>query len=123
MRVIWIGLGGAVGSMVRYAIGLWSATSRFPWATLSVNVVGSFLLGLLLSYALGRWSTTVTTALAVGLLGGFTTFSTFTWESFTMIQAGTAGRAAAYVAASVVGGLVAALLGYATASVLTDRVG
>jgi CrcB protein len=99
-------------------VGLWFSTARFPWATLSVNVVGSFALGLLFTYALGRWSTTITTGLAVGLIGGFTTFSTFTWESFTMTQAGEISRAAVYLAVSLVGGLLAALVGYAAGRAL-----
>ncbi len=112
MRFIFIGVGGAVGSMLRYGVGLWFGSTRFPWATLSVNVVGSFALGILFTYALGRWSTTVTTGLAVGLIGGFTTFSTFAWEGFTMTQAGEVSRAVTYLGLSLIGGLFAALLGY-----------
>jgi CrcB protein len=118
MRYIWIGVGGAVGSMLRYGVGLWFSSARFPWATLSVNVVGSFVLGVLFTYALSRWSTTIITGLAVGLIGGFTTFSTFAWESFTMTQAGEISRAAVYVVVSMVGGLLAALLGYAAGRAL-----
>jgi fluoride exporter len=118
MRFIWVGVGGAVGSMLRYGVGLWFSNARFPWATLSVNIVGSFALGVLLTYALGRWSTTITSGLAVGLIGGFTTFSTFAWESFTMTQAGEVGRATLYLVVSLVGGLLAALLGYATGRAL-----
>jgi len=118
MRVIWVGVGGAVGSIVRYGVGLLFSSARFPWATLSVNLVGSFALGVLLTYALGRWSTVITTGLAVGLIGGFTTFSTFAWESFTMAHAGDTRRAALYVVVSVVGGLLAALIGYAAGRAL-----
>ncbi len=112
MRFLWIGVGGAVGSMLRYGAGLWFSGSRFPWSTLSVNIVGSFALGALLTYAPGRWPTAITTGLTVGLIGGFTTFSTFAWESLTMTQAGDVSRAAVYIVGSVVGGLIAALLGY-----------
>jgi len=118
MRFIWVGVGGAVGSMLRYRVGLWFSSARFPWATLSVNIVGSFALGVLLAYALGRWSTTITAALAVGLIGGFTTFSTFAWETFAMTQAGEISRAAVYLFVSLVGGLLAALLGYAAGRAL-----
>ena len=118
MRFIWVGVGGAIGSMLRYGVGLWFSSARFPWATLSVNVVGSFALGLLFTYALGRWSTTITTGLAVGLIGGFTTFSTFAWEGFTMTQAGEISRAAIYLVVSLVGGMLAALLGFAAGRAL-----
>jgi CrcB protein len=118
MRFIWVGVGGAVGSMLRYGVGLWLSTTRFPWSTLSVNIVGSFALGVLLTYALGRWSTTITTSLAVGVIGGFTTFSTFAWESFTMTQAGEISRAAVYLTLSLVGGVLAALAGYAAGRAL-----
>jgi CrcB protein len=101
--------------MLRYGVGLLFGGTRVPWATLSVYLVGSFALGLLLTYALGRWSTSTTTALSVGVVGGFTTFSTFAWETFTMIQAGNLSRASVYVGLSAIGGLLAALAGYATA--------
>jgi CrcB protein len=118
MRFIWVGAGGAVGSLLRYGIALWFGTSRFPWGTLIVNLAGSFALGVLMTYALGRWPTTITAGLAVGLVGGFTTFSTFAWETLTMTQAGGISRAALYIVVSLAGGLVAALLGFATGRAL-----
>src|SRR5690606_21591433 len=69
MRYLWVGLGGAVGSMARYAIGGRADQSAFPWATLGINLTGAFLLGLLLTVAAGRVSTEVTTPVAVGVLG------------------------------------------------------
>jgi CrcB protein len=113
MQFVWVGLGGAVGSMIRYAIALGAGRSWFPWATLSVNIAGSFLIGLLASWAMGRWPTAVTTALTVGLLGGFTTFSAFAWEGLSLFRSGRAAVALGYLVASVVGGLVAAGAGYA----------
>ena len=112
MRFVWVGLAGAAGSIARYAIGLSVDQSRFPWATLGINLVGSFVLGLFLTLALGRLPVAVMTPVAVGLLGGFTTFSTFSWDGFTMGDSGRVGAAVAYVAASVLGGLAAAALGY-----------
>jgi fluoride exporter len=112
MRFVWVGLAGAVGSIARYAIGLSVDQSRFPFATLSINVVGSFVLGLFLTLSLGRLSISVMTPIAVGLIGGFTTFSTFAWDGFTMGDSGRLGTALAYVSASVIGGLAAAALGY-----------
>jgi CrcB protein len=87
--------------------------ARFPWGTLSVNILGSLALGFVFSWGLVRWSASVSTPIAVGLIGGFTTFSTFAWESVSMIGNEQAPHATAYVLASVIGGMLAASLGYA----------
>jgi CrcB protein len=112
MRFVWVGLGGAIGSMGRYAIGLAVGQTQFPWATLGINLSGSFILGIFLTLGLGHFSVAVITPVAVGVLGGFTTFSTFAWEGFTVSRNGRPGIAFLYVAASVIGGLVAAWGGY-----------
>src|SRR5258708_24696246 len=112
MRYLWVGLGGAVGSMARYAIGLNVDQSRFPWATLGINVSGAFILGAFLTLAVGHLSVAVMTPIAVGVIGGFTTFSTFMWEGFTFGRMGRPGIALVYIAVSVVGGLFAAWAGY-----------
>jgi fluoride exporter len=113
MRYLWVGLGGAVGSITRYAIGLNVDQSHFPWATLGINLSGAFVLGAFLTIALGHLSVAVITPIAVGVLGGYTTFSTFAWEGFTLSRTGRTGTALIYVAVSVVGGLAAASAGYA----------
>jgi fluoride exporter len=118
VRYAWVGLAGAIGSMLRYAIGLNVDQSRFPWATLGINLSGSFVLAFFLTIALGRWPVAVMTPVAVGLLGGYTTFSTFAWEGFVMGREGRVGAALAYVSVSVVGGLVAASAGYSLARAL-----
>jgi len=112
MRFVWVGLGGAVGSIARYAIGLTSRQSPFPWATLAINLSGSFILGLFLTWALGRLPVTVITPISVGVLGGFTTFSTFAWEGLFLSRSGRIGQALTYLLLSVVGGLAAAWAGY-----------
>lgn len=112
MRFIWVGLAGAIGAVARYAIGLTVDQSRFPWATLAINLSGALLLGLFLTLALGRVSVAVMTPVAVGLIGGFTTFSTFAWEGFTFGRTGRVWIAIVYMSVSVVGGLSAAWLGY-----------
>ena len=118
MRYLWVGLGGAVGSVARYAIGLRVDQAHFPWATLGINLSGAFVLGLFLTLALGHLSVAVMTPVAVGLIGGFTTFSTFAWEGFTHARGGRTGVALVYISASVVGGLVAAWGGHALGRVL-----
>lgn len=113
METGWIALAGAVGAVARYRIGVLIGVRAFPWATLTVNVVGSFLLALLLAGpGAGRWSQVTTTSIAVGLLGAFTTFSTFGHETFTLLRTGRETTALAYVAVSLVGGLAATALGY-----------
>ena len=80
------------------------------WTTVAINLVGSFLLGLLVA---GGWfSRDVREGIGVGFLGGFTTFSTFSVQAVIEVDAGREGRALAYVAVSVAGGLAAGALGY-----------
>jgi CrcB protein len=112
MRFFWVGCAGAVGSIARYAIGLGVDQSHFPWATLGINLSGAFILGLFLTVALGHLSVAVMTPIAVGLIGGFTTFSTFAWDGVTISRNGRPGVALVYVAASVVGGLSLAWFGH-----------
>jgi CrcB protein len=113
MRFVWVGLAGAGGAVTRYAIALAFGTERFPWATLLINVTGSFALAFLLTFALDRHvSVGLSTAIAVGFLGAYTTFSTFAWESFAMAHTGRTTTAVLYIGASLVGGLAAAWGGY-----------
>jgi CrcB protein len=114
MRAIsFVALGGAVGSVLRYLLTkrIGVADSGFPVATFTVNVVGSFVLGVLIGLIAARFSTDVRTGLFVGLLGGFTTYSTFAFESSVLVRDGMAGVAASYVVATLVFGVGAAWLG------------
>ena len=112
-------VGGAIGSALRYAIaGVWltPASMNFPWGTLAVNVSGSMALGFLgRYYAPPHGSHEVFLLLTVGLCGGFTTFSTFTLDAFTLVERGAAARASLYVLASVALSYVALILGYVAA--------
>ena len=106
----WIALGGALGSMARYAsgvyVGRWLGTA-FPWSTLLINIIGSFLIGVFAeSFAL-QWDTRQSTRafLVVGICGGYTTFSTFSLDIVTLLNRGEATLALTYVLASVVIGL------------------
>ena len=107
-----VALGGALGALARYGVANAIGTRAFPWATLTINVVGSFALGLVLAGAVGRWPAAVSFAVTVGLLGAFTTFSTFSFEATELLREGRAAAAGAYVAASVVLGLLASAAGY-----------
>lgn len=110
--VLQVALGGALGASARYGVTLGAARlfgPGFPWATLAVNVAGSFLMGLLAA-ALGRegaWAPLLLT----GLLGGFTTFSAFSLDAVALWQKGQGGAAAVYVGASVLLSLAALMAG------------
>lgn len=111
-----IAAAGAVGVVARYGLdGLISARvpGPFPWATIAINVSGAFVLGLLFVILGERagapeW---LRLALTVGFLGGFTTFSTYSLQTFILIDSGAYGLAAANAAGSVVAGLLAASAG------------
>ena len=108
-----IAVAGAVGALARYGLGQLVGPRSFPWATLGINVLGSLLLGFVLGGPIAeRWSPTATTAIAVGFLGAFTTFSTFAFETTSLLRADRAGAAFAYVAVSLAAGLAASALGY-----------
>lgn len=119
MNVILIAAGGALGAVARYGLSGWvqgRAGGFFPWGTLVVNVLGSFLLGFLFRYLEAttlpaEWRQAAT----IGLLGAFTTFSTFSLETVALVQDGDWARASAYLVASVLLGLVAVVAGIATA--------
>ena len=100
-----VGLGGATGAILRWWVGVFVSHLSAPafWGTLAVNVIGSFLIGLLLMWFQGKLpiSDVLRTGILVGLLGGFTTYSAFSIETINMIMAGFYGRASAYVAITV----------------------
>lgn len=117
--LLLVGAGGFAGSAARYALSLWvtgrfAGESAFPWGTLSVNVLGSFVIGAIVGAAAeaSGLRESARLLLLTGVLGGFTTFSAFTNETLTLLRGGHAGLAAAYVAASVAAGLAAVCAGY-----------
>lgn len=111
-RAAAIALAGAAGALLRYWIGAAIGLRSFPWATLLINIAGSFLLGVVLGGPSARWSTTLTAATTIGFLGAFTTFSTFAFEATALVRSGRPATAALYVAASVVIGLAASAAGF-----------
>jgi CrcB protein len=111
MTTLYVAVGGTLGVLARYGIG--RATLHHEsllWSTVAINVVGSFLLGLLVAE---HWfDRDLREGLGVGFLGGFTTFSTFSVQAVLEVEGGEPTRAVAYVLASVLGGLAAATAGY-----------
>lgn len=108
-------LAGAVGVGLRYLLGA-AITSRagdgFPWSTLTINVIGAFAIGVVFAVLAGHGPGTLPRpVLAIGLLGGFTTFSAVAIETVTLVEHGMAGRAALYVAATNILGIGAAAAG------------
>ena len=110
-------LGGAIGAGARHLVGSFALARYgpgFPWGTLSVNLVGGLLMGLLAGWlARGGGSEAGRLFLAVGVLGGFTTFSAFSLETFLMIERNQFGIAALYVGASVIGSVALLFVGLA----------
>jgi len=109
-----VAVGGATGSVARYVIGamLLRSSGAFPISTLLINVVGSFLIGLFARlFDAPDHNQVLRVALTVGLCGGFTTFSTFSAETVTLLSQGKAGRAALYISMSVIAGVLATFAG------------
>ena len=111
-RYLLVALGGALGSLLRYGLGAWvqgSLGAGFPWSTLFVNALGSFFIGLTIRLSL---SGEARLFLAVGVLGGFTTFSSLSYETLALLQGGEVGKALLYAFGSLFLGLLLAFLGY-----------
>ena len=105
-NLLLVALGGAGGSVLRYLLS--NINTSFPWGTLTVNVLGSLLIGLLVGFvSKGVLSPEMKLLLVTGFCGGFTTFSTFANESFGMMKTGGILLTALYVGASVVIGILA----------------
>ena len=114
--LIQVALGGAIGASGRYLTGVAAVRvfgHGFPWGTLIVNVLGSFLMGALVVYLANKYGTRFAPFLMTGVLGGFTTFSAFSLDALTIYERGQVGLAAAYVMGTVVltlGAIVAGVL-------------
>jgi fluoride exporter len=117
-RLIWVSFGGAVGTAARYVLGglaLRLLGEDFPWGTFSVNILGSFFLALIIYVSASNeaWSATTRLALTTGVMGGFTTYSTFSYEAMEYIKQGAWTMGLLYTGATVVVCLGATFLGLA----------
>jgi CrcB protein len=113
--MLHVALGGAIGSAARFATGVVVTRSLgagvFPLGVLTVNILGSFLMGALVVYLGQRGLAALNPFLMTGVLGGFTTFSAFSLETLTLVERGQTGQAALYVGLSVAGSLLAIFAG------------
>ena len=115
-KLLIIGLGGFLGSVARYVTAKYvddKLSPAFPYGTLTVNILGSFLLGIIYVFALRKAGLTENGRLflGVGFCGGFTTFSAFALENFSLLQEKLIGTSVLYISVSVLGGILALAAG------------
>ena len=114
-RFLLICAAGALGTGTRYLTTIWAAQrfgTAFPYGTLIVNLAGCFLIAFLLQLALAHgWSPAIRSAVAIGFLGGLTTYSSFNYETMALAQQGSAAMAALNLGATVLGGFASGALG------------
>jgi CrcB protein len=119
LMLLWVVIAGGLGSGTRYLAGQWASAAfgaSFPYGTLIVNLAGCLALGFIVQLAAsGSVSPETRTALGVGFLGGFTTYSSFNQETLMLMSNGSGVTALLNVAVTLIGGLVAGLLGIALA--------
>ena len=106
IQAILVAVGGAIGSVLRFYVGQWAlrlAGPAFPWGTLTVNVVGCFIIGVLTEMIIRRFdaSPDLRLLLITGFLGGFTTFSAFSLDAVSLFERGAVVSGAVYIVASV----------------------
>jgi CrcB protein len=111
-NILFVAFGGSIGSVFRYVTGLVISTKKIPAATFTVNILGSFFIGLLMGYIIKQTnSQTWQLLLVTGFCGGFTTFSTFSWDIIVMLQQQRYLTAIFYIAATILCGLLFTFLG------------
>ncbi|MHB1954899.1 MAG: fluoride efflux transporter CrcB [Sulfobacillus sp.] len=105
----WVGLGGGLGAVLRYSLSSWIPGQAFPWNFLTINLSGSFVIGMIMALAIdfSVLSQEIRLFVAVGVLGGYTTFSTFMYGTYHLALADKDLGAAIYVMVSIIGGLAA----------------
>ena len=114
LNVFYVAIGGAIGATLRYGIAQIMQSNTFPYATLTVNLLGALLIGLIMGWMGSQSEFPIKTQLflVTGILGGFTTFSSFVYENWIHIEKGEIGPFLLYFIISNVGGIALAILGY-----------
>jgi CrcB protein len=109
-----VGIGGAIGSMLRYGSAILIGSKTFPLATLLINIAGSFIIGIVIGLSLRNesFSNNWKTFLATGICGGFTTFSAFSLENMQLLESGKYFLCGLYIITSIILGIIGALIGY-----------
>ncbi|MDR9803698.1 fluoride efflux transporter CrcB [Rhizobium hidalgonense] len=118
IQALLVALGGAIGSLLRYYVGQWSLRlmgPAFPWGTLTVNVVGCFVIGVFAELIARKFNASVELRLLLitGFLGGFTTFSAFSLDAISLFERGEAVAGGIYISASVGLSMAAVIAGLA----------
>jgi CrcB protein len=125
ISILVVGAGSAIGGMLRYLVSLWAQArgwTSFPWATLIVNVVGCFVIALVMTIAAAiTMRTNMRLFLTTGMMGGLTTYSTFNYETTALFQGSATVSAVANLGATVVACFVAGLLGLLVAHLLVGE--
>lgn len=111
MNFVYVGVGGAIGSMFRYAVSLLPIPGNFPFATLIVNFLGAIIIGILSELQIDKISPQANLLWKTGFCGGFTTFSTFSLEAFGLLEKGATGLGIFYIGISLIGCLTGILIG------------
>ena len=124
LSFLWVAVGGAIGSVLRYAVNIAAPRmmgNDFPWATLTVNVAGSFLIGLFSAFLAEKFADQpdLRLFLTTGVLGGFTTFSAFSLDVFGLMQRGENSMALVYLLASVSLSIIAVFGGFMVSRALS----
>jgi CrcB protein len=124
-RFLWICLAGAAGTGSRYLIAVWTAQrlgSAFPYGTLIVNLIGCFAIAAAMHAAMAlSWPAAVRSAITIGFIGGFTTYSSFNYETTRLLEEGATGTAMLNVAGTVLGAFAAGWLGMLSARLVLGR--
>ena len=116
MNFVYVAIGGALGAMLRYSLNYLPVSTAFPFKTMIANIIGSFIIGVIAGMAdIKGVDERLSLLLKVGFCGGFTTFSTFSLETMTLIEKGDWGVAAIYTATSVIVCVLSCVAGIALA--------